>query len=79
VLIEPVSGRQAQPETGIGFAGDSNQTAAWSPQGLDSQAFTALGTASIDHSTPTTGFHADQKPVRARTANLRRLVGAFHI
>jgi hypothetical protein len=32
-------------------------------QPLDSEAFAALGAACVDHSTTTTGFHANQKAV----------------
>ena len=45
---------------------------------LDSQAFAALGAACVDHSTATTGLHADQEAVGTRAANFGRLVSAFH-
>jgi mevalonate pyrophosphate decarboxylase len=47
--------------------------------GSSSQAFTAFGAACIDHSTATTGFHANQKAVCTRAASFRGLVGAFHL
>ena len=46
---------------------------------LSSQAFTAFGAAGIDHSTTTTGFHANQKAMCSRAACFRGLVGAFHL
>jgi hypothetical protein len=47
-------------------------------QGLSGQAFATLGAACIDHSTATTGFHANQKAVCACAASFRGLVSAFH-
>ncbi len=44
----------------------------------DSQALAALGATGIDHSTATTGLHANQKTVGAGAANLGGLVSAFH-
>jgi hypothetical protein len=46
--------------------------------GSSGQAFTALGAACVDHSTATTGFHANQKAVSACAACFRGLVSAFH-
>jgi hypothetical protein len=47
--------------------------------GSDSQAFTAFGATGVDDGAATTGFHADQKAVGARTACFRGLVSAFHV
>jgi hypothetical protein len=49
---------------------------AW--ESLDSQAFAALGTARIDHSTATAGLHANQKAVGTGAADFGGLVCAFH-
>ena len=46
---------------------------------LDSQTLAAFGAARIDHSTATTGFHANQKAMGTGAACLGGLVGAFHI
>jgi hypothetical protein len=45
---------------------------------LDSQTLAAFGAACIDHSTATTGFHANQKAVGTGATCLGWLVGAFH-
>jgi hypothetical protein len=46
--------------------------------GLDRQTLAAFGAACIDHSAPTTGFHANQKAVGTGAAGLGGLVCAFH-
>ncbi len=48
------------------------------PGVLDGQTLTALGTASVDYSAATTGFHTDAKAMCAFTAGNGRLVGTFH-
>jgi hypothetical protein len=48
------------------------------PVVLDGQTLTALGTASVDYSAATTGFHTDAKAMCAFTAGNGRLVGTFH-
>lgn len=48
------------------------------PVVLDGQTLTALGTASVDYSAATTGFHTDEKAMCAFTAGNGRLVGTFH-
>jgi hypothetical protein len=48
-------------------------------QKLDSQALAAFGAARIDHSTATTGFHANQKTVGTGAADFGGLVSAFHL
>jgi hypothetical protein len=45
---------------------------------LDGQTLTALGTASVNHSAATTGFHTDTKAMCAFAAGNGRLVGTFH-
>ena len=45
---------------------------------LDGQTLTTLGTASINHSAPTTGFHTDAETVCAFTTGNGRLVCTFH-
>ena len=45
---------------------------------LDSQTLAALGTARVDHSAATTGFHANQKAMGTGTAGFGGLVGALH-
>ena len=47
--------------------------------GLDGQAFAAFGAACVDHGAASTGFHADQKAMGARTARFGGLVSAFHL
>jgi len=51
------------------------RTAGWT---LDSQTFTALGAACVDHSTAATGFHANQETVGTGATCFGWLVGAFH-
>jgi hypothetical protein len=46
--------------------------------GLDSQTLATLGPTGVDHSTTTTGFHANEKTVGTGTASFGRLVCAFH-
>jgi hypothetical protein len=45
----------------------------------DSQTIATFGTTSVDNGTAATSLHANQKTVRARTANLGWLVSTFHI
>jgi len=45
----------------------------------DRKPLAALGPAPVQHRTPAQCFHAGTEAVRARPANLRRLVGALHI
>jgi hypothetical protein len=45
---------------------------------LDGQTLAAFGTACIDYSAATTGFHANQKTMGAGAASLGGLVSAFH-
>jgi hypothetical protein len=47
-------------------------------QGLDSQPFTAFGSARIDHGAATTGFHANQKAMCPGSACFGGLVCSFH-
>jgi len=44
----------------------------------DGQSLAALGTPCIDHRPAATGFHANEKPVRASTPDFGSLIGAFH-
>src|SRR3990167_3084919 len=46
--------------------------------GSDSQTLAALGATGVDHSTATTGLHANEKAVGAGAFDFGRLVGAFH-
>lgn len=48
------------------------------PAELDSQTLAALGATSVDHSTATAGFHANQEAVSAGAFDLGGLVSAFH-
>jgi hypothetical protein len=45
---------------------------------LNSQTLATLGTARIDHSAATTGFHANQKAMGAGASGLGGLIGALH-
>ena len=45
---------------------------------LNGQVLATLGATGIDHSSATTGLHANEKTVRACAANLGGLVSAFH-
>ena len=45
---------------------------------LDSQTLAALGTARVDHSAATSGFHANQKAMGTGSAGFGGLVGALH-
>ena len=44
----------------------------------DRQTLAAFGATCVDHSTATSGFHADQKTVRTGAACFRRLISTFH-
>lgn len=46
--------------------------------GLDSQTLAALGAASVQNQTATTGSHACAEAVRALATNDGRLVSTFH-
>ena len=45
---------------------------------LDGQTLATLGATSVDHSTATAGFHANQETVSAGAFDLGGLVSAFH-
>ena len=45
---------------------------------LDSQTLAALGAACVDHSTATTGLHANEKAVSTCAADLGGLVCTLH-
>jgi hypothetical protein len=46
---------------------------------LDGQTLAAFGTARIDHSAATAGFHANQKAMGTRAADFGGLICAFHL
>ena len=66
----PCAARARNPPSGRGVAGRS--------RGSDRQTLAALGAARLDDSTAASRLHADQKTVRAGTADFGGLIGAFH-
>lgn len=53
-------------------------TATRGAAGSDGEAFATLGATCVDDGTAPTGLHANEKPVRAGTADFGGLIGAFH-
>ena len=47
--------------------------------GSDRQTLTAFGATCVDDRTAAAALHANEKPVRASTADFGSLVGAFHV